>query len=145
MGLSALPASSRVYLDANVWIYALEGYTAYAVPLKTLFARIDTGEITAITSALTLAEVLVKPFADGNTALQRLYAETLQDRPSLSIVALTRAVLIKAAHLRAQYAALKMSDALHAATALTSGAKYFLSNDARFTAVPNLERIDINS
>ncbi|MDQ3563364.1 MAG: hypothetical protein M3436_04215 [Pseudomonadota bacterium] len=79
MGLSALPASSRVYLDANVWIYALEGYAAYAVALKTLFARIDTGEITAITSALTLAEVLVKPFADGNTALQRLYSETLQD------------------------------------------------------------------
>lgn len=92
MGLSALPANSRVYLDANVWIYALEGYTEYAVSLKTLFARIDTGEITAITSALTLAEVLVKPFADGNTALQRLYAETLQDRPSLSIVPLTRAV-----------------------------------------------------
>ncbi len=73
MGLSVLPVSSRVYLDANVWIYALEGHAAYAAPLKTLFARIDTGEITAITSALTLAEVLVKPFADGNTALQRLY------------------------------------------------------------------------
>lgn len=145
MGLSALPVGSRVYLDANVWIYALEGYAAYAVPLKALFARIDSGEITAITSALTLAEVLVKPFADGNPALQQLYAETLQDRPSLSVVPLTRTVLIEAARLRAQHAALKMPDALHAATALTSGAKYFLSNDARFATVPNLERMDINS
>lgn len=145
MGLSALPAGSRVYLDANVWVYALEGYVPYNLSLKALFARIDSGEITGITSLLTLAECLVKPFADGNTALQRLYAETLQERPSLSVVPLTRTVLIEAARLRARHVALKMPDALHAATALTSGAKYFVSNDTRFTAVPGLERMDINS
>jgi hypothetical protein len=54
VALNALPDSSRLYVDANVWIYALEGYAAYAVPLKTLFARIDTGEITATTSKCSL-------------------------------------------------------------------------------------------
>ncbi|MGH8581270.1 MAG: type II toxin-antitoxin system VapC family toxin [Gammaproteobacteria bacterium] len=145
MGLSALPAGSRVYLDANVWIYALEGYAAYAVPLKALFARIDAGEIAAITSELTLAEVLVKPFADGNAALQQIYVETLHDRPSLTVAPITRTTLIKAARLRAQHTALKMPDALHAATALVSGAKYFISNDVRFATVSALERVDINA
>lgn len=112
--------------------------------MKALFTRIDAGEIAAITSELTLAEVLVKPFADGNAALQQIYLETLHDRPSLTIAPITRTTLIKAAQLRAQHTALKMPDALHAATALDRGAKYFVSNDVRFAAVSALERIDIN-
>ena len=141
MGLNTLPAGSRIYLDANVWIYALEGYAA---ALTALFARIDAGELTAITSEFTLAEVLVKPFADGNLALQQLYAETLQARPALRIVPITRDILIAAARLRAQHPTLKMPDAVHAATALVDGAQYFVSNDARFVVVPGLTQMSIN-
>ena len=83
MGVTALPTGSRIYLDANVWIYALEGYAAFAAPLAALFARIDAGELIAITSELTLAEVLVKPFIDDNVALQQRYIETLQNRRSV--------------------------------------------------------------
>ena len=141
MGLNTLPAGSRIYLDANVWIYALEGYAA---ALTALFARIDAGELTAITSEFTLAEVLVKPFADANLALQQLYAETLQARLALRIVPITRDILIAAARLRAQHPTLKMPDALHAATALADGAQYFVSNDARFVVLPELTQLSIN-
>ena len=141
MGVATLPTGSRIYLDTNVWIYALEGYAAYAATLTTLFARIDAGELTAITSQLTLAEVLVKPFADDNVALQQLYIEALQARPTLRIVPVTRDILIAAARLRAQHTALKMPDALHAATALAEGTQIFISNDARFVAVPGLEQV----
>lgn len=54
--LSAIPAGSRIYLDTNVWIYALEGFESFNVPLAELFARVDNEEITAVTSELTLAE-----------------------------------------------------------------------------------------
>ena len=141
MGVATLPTGSRLYLDANVWIYALEGYAAYAATLTALFVRIDTGELTAITSQLTLAEVLVKPFADHNVALQELYLEALQARPTLRIVPVTREILIAAARLRAQHPALKMPDALHAATALAEAAQFFISNDTRFVAVPGLAQI----
>ena len=141
MGLNTLPAGSRIYLDANVWIYALEGYAA---ALTALFARIDACELTAITSEFTLAEVLVKPFADANLALQQLYAETLQARLALRIVPITRDILIAAARLRAQHPTLKMPDALHAATALADGAQYFVSNDARFVVLPELTQLSIN-
>lgn len=145
MGLTALPNGSRIYLDANVWIYALEGYAAYAVPLAALFARIDAGELVAITSEFTLAEVLVKPFSDLNVALQERYTDTLQNRASLKIVPVTRNILITAARLRAQHPALKMPDALHAATALETGVNAFISNDGRFAMVPELELIRISS
>lgn len=145
MGLTDLPTGSRIYLDANVWIYALEGYAAFAAPLAALFARIDAGELIAVTSELTLAEVLVKPFSDLNAALQERYLETVQDRHSLRIVPVTRDILIAAARLRAQHPTLKMPDALHAATALENGVDAFISNDARFATVPGLELMKISS
>jgi predicted nucleic acid-binding protein len=76
--LGTLPSGSRIYLDANVWIYALEGYAAYATQLAALFTRLDAGDLIGATSELTLAEVLVKPFADKNYALQQRYIETLK-------------------------------------------------------------------
>ncbi|MBI5618404.1 MAG: PIN domain-containing protein [Gammaproteobacteria bacterium] len=108
MGLSTLPAGSRIYLDANVWIYALEGYAAFTAALTALFARIDAGDLIAVTSELTLAEVRVKPFADGNDTVQQRYLEVLQERPSLHLAPLNREVLIAAARLRAHCPALKM-------------------------------------
>ena len=144
MGLSTLPSGSRLYLDTNVWIYALEGYAAFTATLTTLFARIDAGELIAITSEFTVAEVLIKPFADGNVPLQQRYTETLRDRRSLRIVPLSRDILIAAARLRAQVATLKMPDALHAATALTEGVDYLISNDARLAAVPGLQQLGLS-
>lgn len=104
-----------------------------------LFARIDAGDLIAVTSELTLAEVLVKPFADGNEQLQQRYLEALQERPALHLVPLSREVLLAAARLRAQCPSLKMPDALHAATALEHDSRYFVSNDARFATVPGIE------
>lgn len=51
----------RVYLDTNIFIYALEGYADFIDDLTELFASIDAGNIRAVTSELTLAEVLVRP------------------------------------------------------------------------------------
>ena len=55
----------KVYLDANVFIYAVEAMAEYAVEIEALFSRIDDGSIVAATSELTLAEVLAKPFEAG--------------------------------------------------------------------------------
>ncbi len=51
----------RVYLDANVFVYAIEGYPQFADGIRELFRKVDQGQVEAITSELTLAEVLVKP------------------------------------------------------------------------------------
>lgn len=70
----------------------------------------------AVTSELTLAEVLVKPFQANQTELQQIYVETLQASDSLTMVPISRTALIEAARLRAQHASLKLPDAIHAAT-----------------------------
>jgi predicted nucleic acid-binding protein len=143
--LAAIPTGSRVYLDTNIWIYALEGFAPFVHPLTALFERVDAGELTSVTSELTLAEVLVKPFQAKQPDLQQIYMDTLQSGDSLTIVPLLRATLIEAARLRAQYPALKLPDAVHAATALTSGAHLFVTNDARFRAIGALQAIVLHA
>ena len=80
-------------------------YTAFSTILDPLFARIDVGELVALTREFTLAEALDKPFADGNVTLQQRYVETLQNREPVRIVP-TSEILIVAARLRAQIATL---------------------------------------
>jgi predicted nucleic acid-binding protein len=139
--LAGIPAGSRIYLDTNIWIYALECFAPYAQPLAALFGRIDAGELTAIASELTLAELLVKPLQMGQAQSQRVYLEALQSGPTLTMAPISRAILIDAARLRSQNPALKLPDAIHAATALAFEAQVFVTNDARFGAVGGLAAI----
>lgn len=138
MALADLAAGTRVYLDTNVWVYALEGYAAYERTLRALLQRVDSGDLLAVTSELALAEVLVKPIAEGSVGLQQTYCEALQSGDGLALAPISRDVLIKAATLRAQHPVLKLPDAIHAATALATDCSHFLTNDLRFSNVPGL-------
>lgn len=143
--LAAIPARSRIYLDTNVWIYALEGFESFAQPLAELFARIDDGELAAVTSELTLSEALVKPFQSNQHELERIYLDTLQSSETLTVAPVSREVLTSAARLRAQYPSIKLPDAIHAATALAQDARMFITNDARFGTVGALTSIVLNA
>ncbi|TMJ50563.1 MAG: hypothetical protein E6G85_17960 [Alphaproteobacteria bacterium] len=48
----------RLYLDANVFIYAIEGSADIADPLRQLFDLFRANRAIGVTSELTLAEVL---------------------------------------------------------------------------------------
>lgn len=132
-----LSLAGRVYLDTNIFIYALEGYPAFRPALTTLFESLDRRELTAVTSELTLAEALVKPLLDRHAERQAAYLQLLQPTVSLQVVPVSREVLIAAARLRA-VATLKLPDAIHVATAQLTGCAYFLTNDARVPTLPGL-------
>ena len=61
----------------------------------------DSGEITTVTSELTIAEVLVKPKQDQNQALEGAYRRFLDPTPLLRLAAVTREILEEAATIRA--------------------------------------------
>lgn len=107
---------STVYLDSNIVIYAVEGLPEYAIPIKALLVAMDAGEITSVTSDLTLAEVLVKPKEDQNYALQEAYRRFLNPTHTLLAVPISRQILEDAAEIRAS-SSLKLPDAIHLATA----------------------------
>jgi predicted nucleic acid-binding protein len=88
-----------------------------------------------VTSTLTLTEVLVHPYRDGNQALAEQYFHTLLNARNLRTVALSAA--IAAARIRAAYQ-LKTPDAIQLGTAKEGGATAFLTNDVRRWALMGL-------
>ena len=80
MGILNAIRGTLLYLDTNVFIYALEGYLAYVEELTVLFSSIDQRTLQAVTSHLTLAETLVQPFMTDDRARQALYEQAI--RPS---------------------------------------------------------------
>jgi predicted nucleic acid-binding protein len=102
----------------------------HATFLEDLFGLIETGEVAAVTSELTLAEVLVKPIEAGRTDLARAYEEMIAPSAWLSVVAVERAILVHAARLGPEFG-LKLADAIHVASAVAAGCHVFLSDDRR--------------
>ena len=139
MGVTDALKGRQVYLDANVFIYAVEGIPPYVGPMRELFGEVDAGSVRAATSELTLAEALVRPMADGNTELQAAYQDVLQTRDGLQLVPVSRSILVEAARLRAENHALKLPDAIHVATARASGCEALLTNDRALTGASGLQ------
>ena len=117
-----------VYLDTNVVIYIIEGYPIYEALLRTLLSEMDTGDITAVTSELTVAEVLVKPLRDGNQRVQHAYQTFLQPSAALRLVPIDRPILENAAALRA-VRSVRLPDAIHLVTAAAHQCDAYLTND----------------
>jgi predicted nucleic acid-binding protein len=139
MGLMDAIKAGLVYLDSNVFIYALEGYQEYSKLLEPLLDSLDSGRNAAVTSELTLAEVLVKPMIMGDKALQSVYEETLSESDALSVVPVSREVLIEAARIRAEVQSIRLADAVHAATSRLRKAAVFVTNDSRLKALPGMK------
>ncbi|NDJ22721.1 PIN domain-containing protein [Nostoc sp. B(2019)] len=137
MGILDAIQGTRVYLDTNIWIYALEGYPAFVQNLTQLFQNIEQGNLSVVTSELSLAEALVKPFQNQDLAQQKTYKQFISNSRNLTVIPVSRQVLIEAAQLRASVN-IKLPDAIHAATALLSQCSTFLTNDQRFQGVPSL-------
>ncbi len=127
-----------VYLDANIFIYALEGYSQVDVAIRALLTRVDTGQIPAVTSELTLAELLVRPMREGDEVRQARCREMISPRAGFSVVPVSRDVLIEAARLRAG-STLKLPDAIHAGTARMCACAFYLTNDRGLRGTPGPE------
>jgi len=120
----------KVYLDANFFIYALEAVEPWARAAREVLGALDRGDLTAVTSELSLAECLVKPLESGRSDIAETYLELLQDHRFLTVGPVTREILVEAARLRG-LSRIKLPDAIHAATALQQGCSSFLTNDDR--------------
>jgi len=77
MGLVDELRGSRICIDIAPFIYYIEKDPKYLSILRPIFAEIDAGKIDALTSTITLLEVLVLPFKTKNESLAEKYREIL--------------------------------------------------------------------
>lgn len=127
----------RMGLDTNVFIYFLEDHPRYGSWCASLFNRIERGHNPAVTSTVTLLELLVQPYRDQNEELaQKIFALT-STYPKLEWVPVTMDLADRAADLRARYR-LKTPDAIQLATAIGYRATRFYGNDRNLRQVKEI-------
>ena len=122
-------------MDTNIFIYAIEGYPEYQSILTSLFSLFDEGTYSAVTSELTLAEVLIKPMKENKKEIQQLYEELLRPSDVLTISTIDRQILIDAAKIRASSDAILLPDAIHLASARNQNCSSFITNDKRLRKI----------
>lgn len=109
-------------------ISAAEKSNSFGPAQALFFAHVDQRQIEVVTSEITLAECLVKPFADKDIFAVETYMALLGEQPSLPVVPISRSILLSAAQLRAE-TKLKLPDAIHVATAKWAECSAFVTND----------------
>jgi predicted nucleic acid-binding protein len=126
-GMTDSDAVPRLYLDANVFIYAIEGNADIADPLRQLFDLFRAKRGIGITSELTLAEVLPK----ASDVQRRSYLNMIVWSQIFDLRPVSRDILIETAEYR-EYAGMpKLPDAIHVVTAIRAGCRRVLSADLR--------------
>ena len=125
-------------MDTSPFIYRLETHPRYGPVAATLFAWLERRGSSAVTSTITMTELLVHPYKIGDIdRVNTIYALT-STYPHLSWLPPTLAIADEAARLRAKYG-LRTPDAIQAATAISAGATGFVGNDDAFKRVTELD------
>lgn len=135
MGLVDKLKGKRVCIDTAPIIYFIEKHPKYIDLLHPVFAAIDAGNIDAITSTVTLLEVLVLPLRNDDKTLAKRYREVLLHSEGFTTYEMLHDVSELSAELRANYDKIKTPDAIQIATGILYGARVFLTND------PALEKV----
>ncbi|HEY7558640.1 MAG TPA: PIN domain-containing protein [Candidatus Binatia bacterium] len=126
--------------DTAPFIYFIEDVAPYADLLDPVFGLVESRTLGAVTSTVTFAEILTKPFADKNFSLVDEIKFTLKTFAALTVLSIDEKLAEAAAHIRARYT-IRLPDALQVAAAIQGAATLFLTNDKRVKKVEGLEVI----
>ena len=131
---------ARVALDTNVLIYELEGNPRYSALTHIIFDWIEQPGHSAVTSTVTMTELLVYPYREGDEETVNAVYANLVSFPNLEWIPPGLEIADLAASLRAQHR-LRTPDALQAATAISARATALITNDAAFRRVEVIETL----
>jgi predicted nucleic acid-binding protein len=133
----ALAGVTKLGFDTSPVIYFIEANAQYDALVTEVFKQVSSGILEAITSVITLTEVLVHPLRRGDVALQHQYSDLLIHAANFQTLSIDIAAARSAADLRARYN-LRTPDALQVALAIAAGCDSFLTNDPTFQRVTEI-------
>jgi predicted nucleic acid-binding protein len=144
LGLTALRSflrhHRRIALDTNIFIYQLDANPRYVALTDQLFNWLEQANHSAVTSTVTMAELLVLPYRNSNEQQVNELYSLLSTYPNLEWISPDLQIADTAARIRGVHG-LRTPDALQAATAVCSYATALVTNDAVFERVKEFETL----
>lgn len=132
MGLNevgdALAKARYVFVDTEVFSYHLGRNERYVPLTRAVISRIESGAVEAVTTTITLAELLTYPAYKGDWQAVQDYDLFLRNFPYLQIVPVDVRLAREAALVRAE-TRLKTPDAIQIAAARIYGCDLIITND----------------
>ncbi|MBN1268719.1 MAG: PIN domain-containing protein [Kiritimatiellae bacterium] len=120
--------SRKAFWDTNLLIYHIEQMPGWQKEMTALVEWQKDEGLEVVTSAFSLAEILVRPLSVGKHNVARRYRELIGQIGALpfGVEEATRF-----AQIRAQYPDVKPPDALQLACASVHGVDFFLTSERR--------------
>ena len=144
MGLNDLqtfPARhGRVALDTSLFIYQFQPNPKYLLLTRAIFSWLRLPGSAAITSTITMTELLVQPYRAGNERMADEFYGLLTTFPNLQWVSTSLEIAELAAKFRADHR-LQRPDAIQAATAVHGQASGLLTDDPVFRRIGVIETL----
>jgi predicted nucleic acid-binding protein len=133
----------RIALDTSIFIYHLEANPKYLAYTDPIFSWLERSGSKAITSTITMTELLVLPYRDDDEQRANDFYGLLSTYPNLDWIAPNLEIAELAAQIRALHR-LQTPDALQAATAVHSQATGLITNDAVFERVEGFQTLALD-
>ena len=123
-------------MDTSALVYFLQGVQPYLRVLLPLFDRVRDGHAIMLISAISEAELLVRPVRDGNEqAVEKI--EDFLSEDGIYVVDVSRGIARRAARLR-PVNKISIADAVIMATAVETGSDLLVGNDKRWVGLPGI-------
>ena len=130
----------RIALDTSFFIYQLEPNPKYLAYTDPIFRWLEQPGSRAVTSTITMTELLVLPYREGDEQRANDFYGLLSTYPNLSWIAPNLEIADLAARIRALHR-LRTPDALQAATAIHTLSTGLITNDPVFERVEGLDTL----
>lgn len=132
----------KIYIDANIVIYFLEGDDQNQDKATTLFRYADENAIPMLTSDITIAECLHGAYKSGKDILVEKYKNLFHEIGVFHFVPVEQEIAERSAEIGAGQK-LKLIDAIHVTSALSVGCDVFVTNDRRIKSTEELRVVQL--
>ncbi len=133
----------RVHLDTQAVIYFILQNPTYVPIVRPIFEMINGGQLSGISSYVTLLEVMVHPIRENRPDLARSYRDVLLQADNFTLFPLDQVIAEEGASIRARYG-FGTPDAVQLATAVHRGADVYVTNDHRLKRFRQVEVLVID-
>ncbi len=131
--LKKAAAGQKILIDSNIIIYLTDSINPYQDPARLLFQMVEAGDVVAVVSILSVAEVMQGPIKRHQHAVALEVKDYLMNFPNCHCQEITRDVLdLIGNDDRIQWKGLRIVDSLIIASGLVNGVDLFVSNDRHF-------------